>query len=163
MWAVCIKRLALSDGATPERTLLGPLIPCLGHESHAHRPFRIEPNREGWRRCRYRRRPRRGRSRRRRLLALGPPPRAHQVELLDHSSPFARKPDVVAYERHVLFTSDDPTDATRHRASSPKGTTRIDEAFVNETPEQLVGSDFAQANALSYACKRVWAPSRAGK
>ena len=44
-------------------------------------------------------------------------PHAPQVELLDHSSPFASKANVVAYDRHVLFTSDDPTGATRHRTS----------------------------------------------
>jgi hypothetical protein len=44
-------------------------------------------------------------------------PHAPQVELLDHSSPFASKANVVAYDRHVLFTSDDPADAAQHRTS----------------------------------------------
>jgi hypothetical protein len=73
------------------------------------------------------------------------------VELLDLGSPSASKPNVVAYERHVLFASDDPADATRHRASGPISSTRIDEAFVHEMPEQLVGLVFAQAAALAYA------------
>jgi hypothetical protein len=30
--------------------------------------------------------------------------------------------------------------------------TRIDEAFVHETPEQLVGSVFAQTELVAYAC-----------
>src|SRR5215217_1331045 len=34
----------------------------------------------------------------------------------------------------------------------PISTTRIDEAFVHETPEQLVGLVFAQADALTYEC-----------
>jgi hypothetical protein len=46
-----------------------------------------------------------------------PPLCPPQVELLHLGSPFARKPDVVAYDRHVLFASDDPADAARH--SSP--------------------------------------------
>jgi len=74
------------------------------------------------------------------------------VELLDHSSPFASKANVVAYDRHVLFTSDDPTGATRHRAPSSISTTRIEEAFVHEMPEQLVGLVFAQADLVAYAC-----------
>jgi hypothetical protein len=79
-------------------------------------------------------------------------PYAPQVELLNHRSPFASKANVVAYDRHVLFTSDDPADATRHRAPCPISMTRIDEAFVHEIPEQLVGLIFAQADALAYAC-----------
>jgi hypothetical protein len=74
------------------------------------------------------------------------------VVLLDHSSPFASEPNVVAYYRHVLFTSDDPADATRHRTPGPISTTRIEEAFVHEMPEQLVRLVFAQADALAYAC-----------
>jgi hypothetical protein len=73
------------------------------------------------------------------------------VELLDLGSPFASKPNVVAYDRHVLFASDDPADAARHRAPGPISTTRIEEAFVHETPEQLVGLVFAQADVLAYA------------
>jgi hypothetical protein len=86
--------------------------------------------------------------------AIPPPPPfcAPQVELLDHSSPFASKANVVAYDRHVLFTSDDPTGATRHCAPSPISTTRIEEAFVHEMPEQLVGLVFAQADLVAYAC-----------
>jgi len=34
----------------------------------------------------------------------------------DLGSPIVSKPNVVAYDRHVLFASDDPADATRHRA-----------------------------------------------
>ena len=30
--------------------------------------------------------------------------------------------------------------------------TRLDEAFVHEMPEELVGLDFAQADALAYTC-----------
>ena len=67
-------------------------------------------------------------------------------------SPFASEPNVVAYDRHVLFTSDDPADATRHRTPSPISTTRIDEAFVHEMPEQLVGLVFAQADLVAYEC-----------
>jgi hypothetical protein len=78
--------------------------------------------------------------------------RAPQVKLLDLGSPFASKANVVAYDRHVLFTSDNPADATRHRAPCPISTTRIDEAFIYEMPEELVGLVFAQANALAYAC-----------
>jgi hypothetical protein len=74
------------------------------------------------------------------------------VELLDLGSPLASKPNVVAYDRHVLFAADDPADAARHRAPGPISTTRIDEAFVYETPEQLVGLVFAQANHVAYAC-----------
>src|ERR671920_313316 len=85
------------------------------------------------------------------------PPRAPQVKLLDLGSPFASKPDVVAYDRHILFTSDDPTDATRHRAPGPISTTRIEEAFVHEIPKQLVGLVFAQADLVAYACDLgVW-------
>src|SRR5829696_1238308 len=78
---------------------------------------------------------------------------APQMVLLDHSSPFASEPNVVAYDRHVLFTSDDPADATRHRAPSPISTTRFDEAFVHEMPEQFVGLVFAQADLVAYACE----------
>ena len=85
------------------------------------------------------------------------------MKLLDLGSPFASKANVVAYDRHVLFTSDDSADATRHRAPGLISTTRIDEAFVHEMPEQLVGLVFAQADLVAYACKRVWAPPRAGK
>jgi hypothetical protein len=70
----------------------------------------------------------------------------------DLGSPSASKANIIAYERHVLFTSDDPTEATRHRAPSPIGTTRVEEAFVHEMPEQFVGSVFAQADALSCSC-----------
>jgi hypothetical protein len=73
------------------------------------------------------------------------------VELLDLGSPFACKANVVAYDRHVLFTSDDPTDATRHRTPGPISTTRIEEAFVHEMPEQLVGLVFTQADLVAYA------------
>jgi hypothetical protein len=73
------------------------------------------------------------------------------VELLDLGSPFASKANVVTYDRHVLFTSDDPTGATRHRASGSISTTRFDEAFVDEMPEQLVGLVFAQADLVAYA------------
>ena len=62
------------------------------------------------------------------------------------------KPDVVAYDRHVLLASDDPADTTRHRASCPISTTWIDEAFVHEMPEELVGLVFAQADLVAYAC-----------
>ena len=82
---------------------------------------------------------------------------------LDLGSPFAIQANAVAYERHILLASDDPAGATRHRAPSPISTTRIEEALVHELPEQLVGLVFAQADALAYACKRVWAPPRAGK
>jgi hypothetical protein len=71
---------------------------------------------------------------------------------LDLGSPFASEPNVVAYERHVLFASDDPTGATRHRAPGPISTTRFDEALVHELPEQLVGFIFAQADLVAYAC-----------
>src|SRR5215212_9294449 len=81
-----------------------------------------------------------------------PPLCASQVKLLDLGSPFASKANVVAYERHVLFTSDDPTDATRHRAPDLISTTRIEEAFVHEIPEQLVGLVFAQADLAAYTC-----------
>ena len=77
------------------------------------------------------------------------------MELLDLGSPFASKPNVVAYDRHVLFTSDDPTGATRHRAPCPISTTRIEEAFVHEMPEELVGLVFAQADLVAYAGERV--------
>ena len=82
-------------------------------------------------------------------------PHAPQVELLDHSSPFASKANVVAYDRHVLFAADDPVDATRHRSPCPISTTRIDEAFVHEMPEELVGLVFAQADLVAYAGERV--------
>ena len=75
-----------------------------------------------------------------------------QVKSLDLGSPFASKSNVVAYDRHVLFTSDDPTDATRHRAPGPISMTRIEEAFVHEMPEQLVGLVFAQADLVAYVC-----------
>jgi hypothetical protein len=77
---------------------------------------------------------------------------APQVKLLDLGSPFACKPNVVAYDRHVLFASDDPTGATRHRASGLISTTWLDEAFVHEMPEQLVGLIFAQADLFAYMC-----------
>src|SRR5215212_4565237 len=77
---------------------------------------------------------------------------APQVELLDLGSPFASEPNVVTYDRHVLFASDDPADATRHRAPCPISTTRIDEAFLHEMPEQLVGLVVVQAATLAYAC-----------
>jgi hypothetical protein len=70
----------------------------------------------------------------------------------DLGSSFASKANVVAYDRHVLFTSDDPTGATRHRAPSPISTTWIEEAFVHEMPEELVGLVFAQADLVAYAC-----------
>jgi hypothetical protein len=70
----------------------------------------------------------------------------------DLGSPFASKANVVAYERHVLFTSDDPAGATRHRAPDLISTTRIEEAFVHEMPEELVGLVFAQADLAAYAC-----------
>ena len=94
------------------------------------------------------------------LKAVEPPPPAPpfcapQVKLLDLGSPFASKANVVAYERHVLFTADDPTGATRHRAPCPISTTRIEEAFVHEMPEELVGLVFAQADVLAYAGERV--------
>src|SRR5215208_288290 len=79
-------------------------------------------------------------------------PATGQVKLLDHSSPFASEPNVVTYYRHVPFTSDDPADATRHRAPSPISTTRFDEAFIHEMPEQLVGLVFAQADLVAHAC-----------
>jgi hypothetical protein len=80
------------------------------------------------------------------------PARRVKVMLPDPSSPFAGKPNVVANDRHVIFASDDPADATRHRASGPISTTRIDEAFVHEMPEQFVGLVFAQADLAAYAC-----------
>jgi hypothetical protein len=73
----------------------------------------------------------------------------------DLGSSFASKPNVVAYDRHVLFTSDDPAYATRHSAPSPISTTWIEEAFVHEMPEQLVGLVFPQADVLAYAGERV--------
>ena len=79
--------------------------------------------------------------------------RAPQVELLDLGSPSASKPNVVAYDRHVLFASDNPAGAARHRASGPISSTRIDEAFVHELPEQIIGLVFAQADALAYAAR----------
>jgi hypothetical protein len=75
------------------------------------------------------------------------------MELPNLGSPFASKPNVVAYDRHVVFASDDPADATRHRPPGPISTTRIDGAFVHEMPEQLVGLIFAQAAALAYAAR----------
>jgi hypothetical protein len=75
------------------------------------------------------------------------------VELLDLGSPFASKANVVTYDRHVLFTSDYPANATRHRASCPISTTRHDEAFVHEMPEELVGLVFAQADLVAYVCE----------
>jgi hypothetical protein len=66
-------------------------------------------------------------------------------------SPFASKPNVVAYDRHVVFAPDDPAGAARHRAPGPISTTRINEAFVHELPEELVGLVLAQAYALAYA------------
>src|SRR5215211_2147818 len=86
------------------------------------------------------------------LAPPAPPFCAPQVKLLDLGSPFASKPDVVAYDRHVLFTSDDPTGATRHRAPCPISTTRFDEAFVHEMTEELVGLVFAQADLVAYSC-----------
>ncbi len=71
---------------------------------------------------------------------------------MDLGSSFTSKPNVVTYDRHVPFAADDSADAARHRAPGPISTTRIDEAFVHKTPEQLVGSVFAQADALAYAC-----------
>jgi len=81
--------------------------------------------------------------------------RAPQVQLLDLGLPSASKPNVVAYDRHVLFAADDPVDATRHRSPCPISTTRIDEAFVHEMPEELVGLIFAQADLVAYAGERV--------
>jgi hypothetical protein len=77
------------------------------------------------------------------------------VELPNLGSPFARKPNVVAYDRHVLLASDDPAGAARHRTPGPISTTRIDEAFVHEMPEQRKGFVFAQAGVLAYTCERV--------
>src|SRR5919107_4143949 len=88
----------------------------------------------------------------RQLLPPAPPFCAPQVKLLDLGSPFASKANVVAYECHVLFASDNPTGATRHRTPCPISTTRLDEAFVYEMPEELVGLVFAQADTLAYAC-----------
>ncbi len=76
----------------------------------------------------------------------------HKSNLLDLGSPFASKPNVVAYDGHVPFAADDPANASRHRAPCPISTTRIDEVFVNEMPEQLVGLVFAQADLVAYAC-----------
>lgn len=95
---------------------------------------------------------------RRRRLSCAP-----QVELRDFGSPLASKPNVVAYDFRVIFASDYPADATRQRAPGPISTTQIDEAFVHEMSEQLVGLVFAQADVLAYACERVKAPPRAGK
>ena len=89
----------------------------------------------------------------RQLLPPAPPFCAPQVKLLDLGSPFSRKANVVAYDRHVLFTSNDPTGATRHRTPCPISTTRIDEAFVHKMPEELVGLVFAQANLIAYVCE----------
>jgi hypothetical protein len=72
--------------------------------------------------------------------------------LADLGSPFASKPNVIAYDRHVLFASDDPADAAWHRAPGSISSTRIDEAFVHQLPEQLIGSIFAQADLVAYAC-----------
>src|SRR5919112_4795522 len=83
---------------------------------------------------------------------VGHSPRAPQVELLDLGSPFASEPNVVTYNRHVRFTSDDPTGATRHRASGLISTTWLDEAFVHKMPEELVGLIFAQADLVAYVC-----------
>jgi len=85
------------------------------------------------------------------------PPPAQRVNFVlpDLGSPFASKPNVVAYDRHVLFAADDPADATRHRAPCPISTTRIEEAFVHEMPEELVGLVFAQADLVAYAGERV--------
>src|SRR5215208_2952407 len=88
----------------------------------------------------------------RQLLPPAPPFCAPQVKLLDLGSPFASKANVVSYDRHILFTSDDPTGATRHRAPCPISTTRFDEAFVHKMPEELVGLVFAQADTLAYVC-----------
>ena len=74
---------------------------------------------------------------------------------MDLGSPFASKANVVTYDGHVRFASDDPADATRHRAPGLISTTRIEEAFVDEMPEEFVGSVFAQADTLAYACERV--------
>jgi hypothetical protein len=71
--------------------------------------------------------------------------------LADLGSPFASEANVVAYDRHVLFASYDPADAAWHRAPGSISSTRIDEAFVHEMPEQLVGSVFAQDNLVAYA------------
>ena len=88
-------------------------------------------------------------------------PATGQVKLLDLGSPFASEPNVVTYDRHVLFTSDDPAGATRHRAPSLISTTRIEEAFVHEMPEQLVGLVFAQAMfSLMRAGERIGSTSR---
>ena len=70
--------------------------------------------------------------------------RAPQVQLLDLGLPSASKPNVVAYDRHVLFAADDPVDATRHRSPCPISTTRIDEAFV-----------LAQVDAFAYAAREL--------
>jgi hypothetical protein len=78
--------------------------------------------------------------------------RAPQVELLDLGSPSASKANVVAYDRHVLFTADDPAGATRHRAPGLISMTRRDEALVHEMPEELIGLVFAQADLVAYAC-----------
>ena len=51
----------------------------------------------------------------------------------------------------VMFSSR-PTGATRHRALCPISTTRVEEAFVHEMPEQLVGLVFAQADLVAYVC-----------
>src|ERR687897_2776264 len=74
------------------------------------------------------------------------------MELLDLGSPFASKADVVTYNRHVLFATDDPANATRHRTPCPISTTWLDEAFVHEMPEQLIGLIFTQADLVAYAC-----------
>src|SRR5215217_3658510 len=79
------------------------------------------------------------------MATAGASSTAPQSKLLDLGPPFISKPNVVAYERHVLFASDDPADAARHSASGPMSTTRIDEAFVHEMPEQRVRLVFAQA------------------
>jgi hypothetical protein len=77
---------------------------------------------------------------------------APKAELLDLGSPFVSKPNVVAYDRHVVFAPDDPTGVARHRAPGLENTTWVDVVLVHELPEQLVGSVFAQADAFAYAC-----------
>jgi hypothetical protein len=75
------------------------------------------------------------------------PPPAQRVKFVlpDLGSPFASKPNVVAYDRHVLFAPDDPTGVARHRASGLENTPWVDVVLVHELAEQLVGSVFAQA------------------
>jgi hypothetical protein len=74
---------------------------------------------------------------------------APQVKLLDLGSPFASELNVVAYDRHVLFATDDPADAARHRTPGPMSTTRLDEAFVHQMSEQLVGLIVPSSTARS--------------